>query len=105
MFEEQVSAGIKVLDRKGPLFWWERIDLEDLNMSSLEYCVLGQLYGNYATGQDSLSLRDEELISLGFDRPRLFAQFSNSHVSGQWEALNEEWKRQIRIKLEAQAQS
>lgn len=45
----RISAGIDFLNEQfGSIHAWiNEIDLEMLNMHSLEYCVIAQLYGSY----------------------------------------------------------
>lgn len=44
--ESRVAAGVKVLDQHEP-GWEKLIDLERLNIDSMERCVIGQLYGDF----------------------------------------------------------
>lgn len=41
---EMVAAGGKWLDAHQPSNWYDRVSLDRLNMSSVNDCVLGQLY-------------------------------------------------------------
>jgi len=47
MLDETVTRGVQVLDRTFPK-WWERIDLNVLEIADPCRCLLGQLMGNYA---------------------------------------------------------
>jgi hypothetical protein len=49
--DDRVSAGAKWLDSNRP-GWWQRIDLETLDLGDSCRCVLGQLYGDFADGPD-----------------------------------------------------
>lgn len=44
-YTENVARGIALLDEKQP-GWFNRIDLEELNLGSCFKCVLGQLFSN-----------------------------------------------------------
>lgn len=52
---EYVDAGAKALDEEYPS-WHEKIDLEKLDMSGGDNCILGQLYGKYLHGSTVLRL-------------------------------------------------
>lgn len=39
-----VSRGIDFLNENGPAEWWNRIDLETLDLSDGDTCVLGQVF-------------------------------------------------------------
>ncbi len=51
-----VGRGIELLDRHGPEGWRQLLDLERLDLSQPEDCVLGQLYGGYYAGCRALDL-------------------------------------------------
>jgi hypothetical protein len=57
----RVLAGMKLLDEERP-GWWQRINLRELAMSHCVRCVLGQIFGNYAIGQDVLFSGDDEEV-------------------------------------------
>lgn len=46
--------------------WWNKIDLARLKMWDPEDCILGQLYGVYATGLARLELSFEAARDFGF---------------------------------------
>ena len=50
---ERVARGAALLDEKVP-GWRERINLDTFAISSCERCILGQVYGYYATGLGEL---------------------------------------------------
>ena len=64
-YRENVTRGAVWLDEKEP-GWWERIDLERLDMDSLTDCIIGQLYGDFWDWEE---VRDnsEAASDLGFD--------------------------------------
>jgi hypothetical protein len=51
----RVAAGAAFLDEREP-GWADRIDLDQLDLSSDCRCVLGQLHGDYGTGLDVLDV-------------------------------------------------
>lgn len=52
----QVEAGAKFLDDTIP-GWFERINLDELDMGDDEYCILGQLFDEYVPGCKELNLQ------------------------------------------------
>lgn len=46
MFEREIKKGIEFLNRINP-GWVDKIDLDTLDMSSSNKCIIGQLYGDY----------------------------------------------------------
>lgn len=61
----RVRAGVALLDREEP-GWFKRVDLARLNVGSCSMCVLGQLFGAYASGVAELDLYFT-VWDLGFD--------------------------------------
>lgn len=55
--DAKVARGIALLDDRMP-GWRQRIDLDLLDMSSCDFCILGQLFGDY----------DDGFVALGLDR-------------------------------------
>jgi hypothetical protein len=54
--EERVERGIEVLDRHfGDNRWLARVNIDLLDLADPYRCVLGQLFGNYVIGLDSLN--------------------------------------------------
>lgn len=51
--DPRVAAGVELLDKYLPL-WALQIDLGKFELSNGACCVLGQLYGGYERGKDSL---------------------------------------------------
>lgn len=51
----RIERGMKLLDSKYP-GWRSKVNVEKLNMSSPENCVLGQLYGDLFDGLDTLGV-------------------------------------------------
>lgn len=67
-FAEQVARGMALLDERGPTNWRKRINLNTLDVSTGEDCILGQVYGWYPDGLDALGIRDWDEVpaNLGF---------------------------------------
>lgn len=51
--EEIVAAGGKWLDAHGPVDWWDRVDLDRLDIALSDDCVLGQAFRDRATGGEN----------------------------------------------------
>lgn len=91
----RVAHGVSLLDEKRP-GWWQRIDLDDLDVNDCSECVIGQLFAGFVEGATSLIGADEfmnnlnapALIALGFSVP-----MSNNDTEA--DALTAEWKRII----------
>jgi hypothetical protein len=64
--EVRVKEGMRLLDERGPERWWERIDLDTLDVASSCNCVLGQTYGGYGDGVDALDLTTAETVAHAF---------------------------------------
>lgn len=77
----ETDPGAQLLDRVMP-DWWQRIRLKKLDMTSLETCVLGQLYGNYFNGLSALGLISG--LKHGFDT-----------MTSDLDALTKAWKNQV----------
>jgi hypothetical protein len=45
MYEQKIAQGVAYLDEKVP-GWWDKVDLDTLELDSCVKCVLGQLQGN-----------------------------------------------------------
>lgn len=85
--ETRVNRGAALLDEKVP-GWWERIDLEQLQLSSCIRCVLGQLFGIY--GQGIRELGDSIRLVADAIRHGLFV-----FDAADYEPLTAAWKQLI----------
>jgi hypothetical protein len=86
--QEQVDRGVIFLDERFP-GWFNRINLETLDVSCHWGCVLGQLVGSF--GKATHMLGSNNGVPLGFDG----SAFLNS------EELTEAWRRTI-LRLRAE---
>lgn len=66
--EQRVRNGAELLDAKRP-GWHMEIELDMLDIDSVDHCILGQLYGSWAEGTRDLGIAaDREAQSAnGFD--------------------------------------
>ena len=93
----RVYQGMLWLDKNRP-DWWKRINLKSLNIQNQKTCVLGQLYGNI---KPRFSMAD-----YGFDAySNLLNGVRPSHDEMSLELwyLTTEWKRQITLRRQDQA--
>lgn len=97
--KDYVSAGAELLDRKRP-DWFLRVNLDKLDLGSGYECVLGQLYGAYASGVDRLELDwdADEPTRLGFSAHGLPGGDLN------YPELTELWLDQIQYRLDHPAE-
>lgn len=80
MFEDQIAKGVEYLDQDLGPSWFERIDLQQLEMEDCFRCVIGQLYSDFWK-----KLNFELGDSLGF----------STWTEGGYELLTQEWKARI----------
>ena len=100
MFEAQIQAGAKLLDRQVGKHWAEEIDTDSLDMHSCFRCVVGQLFGNYWEGIDSLwdnSGYDDSNCDFSAVHGFNTANWTNQDT---YELLTEEWRAFIKAKQE-----
>lgn len=64
---EAIERGATRLDAAAP-GWVAAIDIARLDVRSATDCVLGQIFGDYATGKERLGIKDGSLY--GFICPR-----------------------------------
>lgn len=96
MYEQQVKNGMAFLDQRFP-DWLYRVNVETLDLVDCEYCVLGQLCGDYEVAATALKLGyiyGEEFRNLAFiGVPSTGAD--TEWEDQNWEELTKEWKCQI----------
>lgn len=94
MFDAEIANGMALLDAHSP-GWFTRIDLDKLLLNNCKDCVLGQLFGSYAWGQNALSV--------GYQSPEgvLPRKYGFTMPDGPcedeepWRALTSAWKKAI----------
>lgn len=79
-FTSIVANGVKFLDSNYGNNWRSKIALDNLNVARCDVCVLGQIFGDYEDGLNSLGLRDTDAKEYGFN------------TNGDMEALTAAWK-------------
>lgn len=82
-----VSAGARLLDQKSP-DWRQKISTGNLVMFDGERCVLGQLFGGYGAGLDTLEIDSGK--DYGF-----YITDENGEWLPQWAALRDAWINEI----------
>ncbi|NIQ15695.1 MAG: hypothetical protein GTO02_15240 [Candidatus Dadabacteria bacterium] len=63
--KKRVEKGIALLDKYVP-DWHYRINIKQIEMEYSDYCILGQLYGDYNKGAAKLGLGEWEAYQCGF---------------------------------------
>jgi len=114
MYEKEIEEGMKLLDEKEGLLWDQRIDTNHLMMDRCAYCILGQLYGWYSDGLESLELHEsenymEDASKYGFALYRKYPPGISTHEREivfeenchQYEVLGQEWIEAIIRRREA----
>lgn len=86
----RVKRGIALLEERYGPTWVDHMKLSDLDLSSEERCVLGQIYGGFSYGIDNLGIDAEESYDFGFDINTL-----ESPVIP-YDAIQEIWERELR---------
>jgi hypothetical protein len=81
-FDQGIARGIKLLD-ENCASWRTRININRLDMSIMFDCILGQVYGDYCKGLDTLNLY------VGMDHG------FNCYNSSDYETLKQEWIKHI----------
>lgn len=95
---EAVMRGAALLDERRP-GWHREIDSRRLYVSNCQYCVLGQLYGQYIHGLNALGITPWQSADYGFHSSR---GNSSSHGFSYGE-LDSAWRAQVRIRLAVEA--
>jgi hypothetical protein len=85
----RVERGAALLDMEAP-GWTSKIDLDTLNIAHTDFCVLGQVYGDYDAGLDTLGGEAERApVKYGF------LQQGNEGAA----RLTDKWRAAIRKRL------
>lgn len=87
--EKDINKGIEYLNETCPE-WINVIDLEKLDLSNCERCILGQLYGSYLSAVKVLDLDPHETANMGFSLRGYDYPFYN------YNDLTRVWKRLIK---------
>lgn len=91
MFETEIRRGATLLDEKWP-GWREGVDVNTLNMWSMDLCVLAQLFGDWTEGIHALGIKWDipKQIEYGFDLRE------GPGYSDRCRTLTAEWKAYLR---------
>lgn len=110
----RVQRGIVFLDKQKP-GWHCDINVDKIDMSHSDSCILGQLFGNYEDGLDELELEHDEAVNYGLTIDEQDEQDECEDWGDDWEdeviihnnnensesseslflSLGREWKRQL----------
>ncbi len=77
--EGRVARGVKFLDAQLP-GWYRKVSLVELQMNLTCQCVLGQIFGHYADGLETLDISNNRAIEMGFD-----SNINARDVMGRWD--------------------
>ena len=111
MFEKEIARGAELLDRHRP-GWMLELDLANLDMSSCQACVVGQIMGDYTDGLEKMIGPHEVLYGeeYGFDLPvraHEFVYVFGSDLEAQeiartvmYQKLEREWTHFIKDRLD-----
>lgn len=83
---EAAERGADLLDDMSP-GWFNLVDLNTLEMSLFSTCVLGQVYGEYGLGMESLGfdINNEVGARYGFHANR--GELDYNRLNASWKAL------------------
>jgi len=89
--ETKVAKGAVLLDGIDPE-WFDKIELEDLDMMECKFCILGQLYGDYESGLHEIGFHyDQKGHARRFD----YGFSTSFSEGGSHRELTEPWKQEI----------
>jgi hypothetical protein len=91
---EAVRLAIEHLDRVAPEGWRDRIDLDALNLTSLQDCVLGQIYRRSDTDYRGYGHGMVELREAPGGDPSWFERYDENVYAADRDYLDE-WRRQL----------
>lgn len=92
---EKVSFGAREMDRVRP-DWHKDIDTSHLNMAHVDFCIAGQVFGDFEYCNEELGWDDHATCVRGLD---LF--FDGDSLHGTYAELDELWKAEISTRLNA----
>lgn len=90
--QNRVKAGIVFLDVAEPN-WKKKIKLEELDLVNGNYCILGQIFGNYFKGKEKLGINNRIASELGFAEMNKLEHVSSKELKPKYKALTAAWKK------------
>jgi hypothetical protein len=97
---ERVATGAKFMDEMYPS-WTRRIDMESLDLSSCERCVMGQLFGDFHVWRRSTSAGEDQLLSMGFAAESEGGP--DEDMDAEYRDLTAAWLTEIKARLAGQS--
>ena len=94
--EQRVANGIQYLKdtHKGGMLWLELIDIEQLDMSSSTWCIIGQVFGEYWRWSTTARVTAVEQRRLGFEANYFEDEYGDGRLDYEdYAALQAEWVR------------
>ncbi len=91
MYKKQIARGIKLLDYhfEGSK-WLNKVKLPTLNMQTMDYCLLGQVFGGYTSGTIEL------MVGVGWTYGFSIQDEGIFEPSIKYDTLTREWKDAIK---------
>lgn len=99
---ERVDEGVRLLDAYGPADWREQTHRHALNVASYTQCPLGQVYGHYGTGINTLQAASHGLLD-GKPWNARNCGFAFNDEPFENHRLNKAWRARITRDLAARA--
>lgn len=91
--KECVMNGVELLDNKFPE-WKELVDLDKLDIENCDNCILGQLFGDYIAGLDTLRIGQHKAYIFGFNVDTSFDVVPDPNL-GDYLNLKNHWQKTI----------
>ena len=98
--QNRIKAGIAFLNVVKPN-WLKEIDLEKLDLSNGNTCIIGESFGNYEEGLNQLEINDIVAEKLGFCESTKDGDVDSSlpSLKPKYKALTAAWKKTLRPML------
>lgn len=98
-FTEQINNGIALLDSREPN-WRDDVDVNTLDLHSLDNCVLGQVFGDYGRGMEALFggerwMYSEVNAEHGFEAPE--RDENGNYIARPYADLTEQWVKALTL--------
>lgn len=89
--QRSIRRGMKLLDGEIPK-WRRLIDLDELDLGDPCQCIIGQIYGDYEIGLDTLGLDTEDGELLGFGLDANLVERDDGKYESEYEWLTDLWR-------------
>lgn len=92
--EQRVKSGVKMLDEVYP-YWDQAINLSLLDLSSITSCILGQLYGNFTLGVDTIRAHYPDMWDNAEEHGFDTYTYYTDQKEVEWKMLDHLWSEEI----------